>query len=86
MIFFLILGPQTFTDLAEMVAKVRGPVNRIPDDETSESGSDLEYDNDEVGNVSETYDDQDLVDHLNLRHRRKRSSLSCTDSEILSST
>jgi hypothetical protein len=69
-----------------MVAKVRGPVNRIPDDETSESGSDLEYDNDEVGNVSETYDDQDLVDHLNLRHRRKRSSLSCTDSEILSST
>ncbi|EFX89281.1 swiss cheese CG2212-PA-like protein [Daphnia pulex] len=79
-------GPQTFTDLAEMVAKVRGPVNRIPDDETSESGSDLEYDNDEVSNVSETYDDQDLVDHLNLRHRRKRSSLSCTDSEILSST
>lgn len=77
-------GPQTFTDLAEMVAKVRGPVNRILDDETSESGSDLEYDNDEVSNVSDPYDDQDLIDHRNLRQRRKRSSLSCTDSDILS--
>lgn len=67
-----------------MVAKVRGPVNRILDDETSESGSDLEYDNDEVSNVSDPYDDQDLIDHRNLRQRRKRSSLSCTDSDILS--
>lgn len=78
---FLFEGPQTFTDLAEMVAKVRGPVNRIPD-ESSDSESDLDYENDEVSNLSDEHDHEQQF----LRQRRKRSSVSCTDSEILSST
>ena len=84
----LFLGPQTFTDLAEMVAKVRRPTNRVLDDETTDSESDIDYHNDEVSNVSETYDDQELLDQQTLRQRRnsrKRSS-SFMDSEIISST
>ena len=84
----LFLGPQTFTDLAEMVAKVRRPTNRVLDDETTDSESDIDYYNDEVSNVSETYDDQELLDQQTLRQRRnsrKRSS-SFMDSEIISST
>ena len=81
----LFLGPQTFTDLAEMVAKVRRPTNRVLDDETTDSESDIDYYNDEVSNVSETYDDQELLDQQTLRQRRnsrKRSS-SFMDSEII---
>lgn len=67
-----------------MVAKVRGPINQIPDG-SSESESDLDYDNDEVSNISEAYDDHELDQQI-LRQRHKRSSVSFTDSEILSST
>lgn len=67
-----------------MVAKVHGPVNRMPENDSSDSESDY-YENGDVGNVSESYDDNEH-DQQELRHRRKRSSLSFTDSDILSST
>lgn len=69
-------GPQTFTDLAEMVAKVRSPVNQqsVQDDSSTDSGeSDLEED-EEVDSISDPYDDKDVNDQI-LRQRRKNSSL-----------
>jgi len=36
-------GQQSFTDLAEMVAKVRGPTNKKYEDSDSEEGNDEEY-------------------------------------------
>lgn len=53
-----------------MVAKVRTPINQIVDDSSTESGSDLE--DDEVGSVSDPYDDNDLNEQI-LRQRRKSS-------------
>jgi len=38
-----LVGQQSFTDLAEMVAKVRGPTNKKYEDSDSEEGNDEEY-------------------------------------------
>jgi hypothetical protein len=69
-LFFL--GPQTFTDLAEMVAKVRCP-NRMNSDEFSESESEVDY-SEENEELSEAYDDHNVNDQI-LRQRRKNSSI-----------
>lgn len=38
-----LLGQQSFTDLAEMVAKVRGPTNKKNEESESEEGNEEEY-------------------------------------------
>jgi hypothetical protein len=79
-LFVIYLGPQTFTDLAEMVAKVRGPVNRNQVAEDSDSGTDYDSGDEEdpPGYVSEPYESiyGNQKPELAMRYRHKRNSLS----------
>lgn len=79
----LLLEPQTFTDLAEMVAKVRSP-NRITTGDFSDTESE-EDDSEEADGLSEAYDDHDVNDQI-LRQRRKSSSMQLSDGDFIPSS
>ncbi len=72
---------QTFTDLAEMIA--RCPTNRMKE-QFSESESEEDY-SEEVDGLSEAYDDQDVNDQI-LRQRRKNSSMQLSDGDFIPSS
>jgi len=61
-------GQQTFTDLAEMVAKVRGPINK-------KKNVDSELEDNEEEYLSE----QDALDDNSIRYRTRTSPSNIVD-------
>ena len=67
------IGPQTFTDLAEMVAKIRGPTNRKT---VSDSESELEPESepDTEDDLCAPFKDKEIMDGIENFRRRTGST------------
>lgn len=72
--------PQSFTDLAEMVAKVRGPVQRLDLDSESEEEDEGEEGNGYSSEPCGIYGNEDVeFPDTDLRQRHGRSSLTLSE-------